>query len=173
MSCAGDFHEPVFLYPSFPRTAASLPQSAVCRSFFSFFPFCGIVVFFIFPFCGIIAAVILFVMSIVPDCISGFSSQQVFCVRRFQRRIVVQSFSARRCPAALHPLTAACRKRSVAVFCFRRYSAAYPSFPALSSILPRTCNICSIYAEYMLIICSLHPSPYIPILTTQRIYITM
>ena len=99
---------------------------------------------------------------------SDYSAHQVFCVRRFQRRIVVQSFSARRCPAAIHPShhrdtpitpprytphTTACRKRSVAVFCFRRYSAAYSSFPAPSPLLPRSFLEPSIYAQYMLNIC--------------------
>ena len=53
----------------------------------------------------------------------------VSCVRRFQRRIVVQSFSARRLSFFPH------------------------FFPILSSILPRSFLEPSIYAQYMLNIC--------------------
>ena len=153
-SCAGDFHEPVFLYPSFPRTAASLPQSAVCVVFS--FSLSAASKFFSF---SLSAAYLPQLSSLFcPLCriVSGFSVLHVSCVRRFQRRIVVQSFSARRCPAAIHPLTAACRKRSVAVFCFRRYSAAYPFILTLSSLFPRSSLVPAIYAQYMLNICSIH-----------------
>ena len=111
LSCAGDFHEPVFFYPSFSKTAAKcrsllfvvvfsfslsaayLPQSSA-GCIFRIFPFCGIfsavilwLYFSHFPFLRHVFCsyplVVFFAFSLSAACFPQLSAGCIFCIFPF------------------------------------------------------------------------------------------